>query len=167
MTRKLWLKQHQWLLAGVLLACLALVVVFIIWAVQAHQYQLTLADYNATLHQTNQSTGLPGNRASGSFTLPSYPPRDASGPWAWGFSGWAIRLFAILAPLLPCILLQRREQRQQRYLRIHKVHIDHATNKLAEAIGINHDLPESVFDAYSKLRELESYRLPGSPSKKD
>lgn len=46
--------------------------------------------------------------------------------------------------------------KQHRWLlRVHKKHLDHATNKLAEAINQNQELPEGVFDAYSKLRELE------------
>jgi hypothetical protein len=82
---------------------------------------------------------------------------DTAGPGAWGWAGWILRLLAISIPLLIGFLLywrahrwQRQQQQQQ-----HQTHLAHATNRLAEAITVNQELPSGVFDAYSKLRELD------------
>ncbi len=154
MNRRLWLQQHRWLLAGMLLGCIVLLAILTIWGVQAHQYQLALAHYTATLHQSQQPSG-PDYGLPKTPPTPPGPPVDTSGPGAWGWSGWIIRLFALLIPLSLGLLLQWWEQRRRQYVLIHKAHLDHATNRLAEAIGVNQELPTGVFDAYSKLRELE------------
>jgi len=153
MTQKHWLKQHQWWLGGLTLTCISLTVILIIWAVQAHQYQLALAHYNAT-YQHIISLPSPHGPLPGPNPTPYHPPVDTSTPVAWGWGGWLIRLFALLAPALTGVALYWRQQRQH-YIRIHRAQLDHATNKLAEAIGANQELPTGVFDAYSKLRELE------------
>lgn len=152
MKRISWLKQHRWLLSGILLACLALAVILISWGIAEHQYHLALAHYNATYRPTITITTTLGRTKT--IPNPYFPPRDTFGPDAWGWSGWLIRLFAIFAPLLLGFLLHWWERRPS-YVRVHKKHLDHATNKLAEAINQNQELPEGVFDAYSKLRELE------------
>ncbi|HEY7347100.1 MAG TPA: hypothetical protein VH599_02180 [Ktedonobacterales bacterium] len=151
MRKNTWLKEHRWLLGGLLLACLALAIVLIIWAVGAHQYQLALAHYNATYPPPKQAVDV---------LIPNPPPPiDTSAPGAWGWPGWTIRTLAVFLPALLGLFLHWREHRPP-YMRIHKKHLDHATNKLAEAIGVNQELPEGVFDAYSKLRELEKRRPP-------
>ncbi len=155
MEKNIWLKQHRWLLGGLLLACLALASILTIWAVEAHQYQLALAQYNAAY------TPLIERIISGRLEHlpnPYLPPLDTSGPAAWGWLGWTTRLLAVFLPALLGLSLHWREHRLS-YVRVHKKHLDHATTKLAEAIGENQELPEGVFDAYSKLRELEK-RLP-------
>lgn len=156
MQKSTWLKRHRWLLGGILLACLALAVVLISWGIAAHQYQLALAHYNAAYRPTIIITTTPDQVPGITKTIPNpyFPPRDTSGPDAWDWSGWLIRLLAIFAPLLLGFLLHWWEHRPA-YVRVHKKHLDHATNKLAEAINQNQELPEGVFDAYSKLRELE------------
>lgn len=152
--QKTWLKHYRWLLGGLLLTCLALAAILIIWAIGAHQYQLALADYVAT-HAKMISIPRPQGGGTLVVSNPSYqPPLNTSGPDAWGWAGWTTRLLAICLPISFGLVLHWREHRQQ-FVRIHKKHIDHATNRLAEAIGINQELPEGVFDAYSKLRELD------------
>lgn len=149
MKKNNWLKRHRWLLGGLLLACLALAVVLIIWIVQENQYQLALAHYNVTYPPQKLQT----------IIKPPPPPIDTSGPGAWGWAGWTIRFLAIFMPALLGLFLHWREHRPP-FLRIHKKHLDHATNRLAEAIGQNQELPQGVFDAYSKLRELEQRHPP-------
>lgn len=151
MKKNNWLKRHRWLLGGLLLACLVLAAVLIIWAIQAHQYQLALANYNATYPPPPQ----------GVVYLQSNPPPpvDTSGPAAWGWTGWAIRLLVIFIPALLGLFLHWREHRPP-FMHVHKKHLDHATDRLAEAIGQNQELPQGVFDAYSKLRELEQRHPP-------
>jgi hypothetical protein len=158
MKKNTWFRRNRWLLGGLLLACLALAITLVIWAVQAHQYQLTLARYIAT---TPKTISIPSPDGGGIIVRnPAYNlPTDTSGPVAWGWSGWTIRLLAIFAPILPAWFLHWREHRPP-YVRIHKKHLDHATNKLAEAIGENQQLPEGVFEAYSKLRDLEKRHPP-------
>jgi hypothetical protein len=151
MKKNTWLIQHRWLLGGLLLACLALAIILTIWAIDAHQYQLALAHYKATYQPFAYRT-ISGRLVC--VPLPFQPPVDTSGPGAWGWFGWTMRVLAIALPAALGVLLHWREHRQQ-YVRIHKQHLDHATNRLAEAIGENQELPEGVFDAYSKLRELE------------
>lgn len=156
MKRTTWLKQQRWLLSGLALACLALVIVAIIWLVQEHQYQLALAHYNATYQSSRMLKTPEGGTITEQF--PYQPPADTAGPGVWGWAGWIFRLLAIVAPALIGLFFYWREhQREQRrqYLRIHKAHLDHATNRLAEAINANQELPSGVFDAYSKLRELD------------
>jgi hypothetical protein len=155
-----WLKQYRWLLGGLALACLALIIIAIIWGIQEHQYQLALTQYHAALSSNTQSTG---NTDQGQHTSSSpnpflHPPVDTAGPGAWGVAGWIFRLLAITIPMLIGFLLYWREshwQRQQQQ-QTHKAHLAHATNRLAEAITVNQELPSGVFDAYSKLRELDS-----------
>lgn len=160
MKKNTWFKRNRWLMGGLLLACLALAIILVVWAAQAHQYQLTLAHYIATTPKTI-TIPLPNGSGTTNISNPAYSlPRDTSGPGAWGWFGWAIRLLAILAPALLGWFLHWREHRPP-YVRIHKKHLDHATNKLAEAIGENQQLPEGVFEAYSRLRDLEQQkRLP-------
>ncbi len=151
MKKNNWLKRYRWLLYGILLACLALAVVLIVWATQAHQYQLALADYHAAYPPPPQGV---------SQLIPNPPPPvDTSGPDAWGPGGWTIRLLVIFMPALLGVFLHWREHRPPS-VRIHKKHLDHATDRLAEAIGQNQELPQGVFDAYSKLRELEQRHPP-------
>ncbi len=163
MKQNTWFKHHRWLLSSPLLACLALAIILTLWRVQAHQYQLALAEYNATHSKTITLTippPPPGTSSPGTIIVPNpdyHPPIDTSGPGAWGWPGWTMRILAVFVPALLGIFLHWREHRLA-YIRIHKKHLDHATNKLAEAIGENQALPEGVFDAYSKLRELEKRR---------
>ncbi|HLV98117.1 MAG TPA: hypothetical protein VKT82_05515 [Ktedonobacterales bacterium] len=158
MKKNTWFRRNRWLLGGLLLAGLALAIVLVVWAAQAHQYQLTLAHYIAT---TPKTITIPSPGGGGTTVPnPTYSlPTDTSGPGTWGWSGWAIRLLAIFAPVLLGCFLHWREHRPPT-MRIHKEHLDHATNKLAEAIGENQQLPQGVFDAYSRLRDLEEKRHP-------
>jgi hypothetical protein len=160
MKKNNWFIRNRWLLGGLVLACLALAIILTIWAAQAHQYPLTLAQYNAT-HPKTISVIVPGHPQK-TFVInnPDYhPPIDTTGPGFWGWSGWTIRILAVFVPALLGLFLHLREHRPQ-YVRIHKKHLDHATNKLAEAIGQNQELPEGVFDAYSRLRDLEKRQPP-------
>lgn len=161
MKKNTWLYRNRWLLGGLLLACLALAIILSLWAAQAHQYQLDLAHYLATNHKTiSVVIHNEGKKETFIIDNPSYhPPVDTTGPGFWGWSGWTIRILAIFVPALMGLYLHWREHRQQ-YMRVHKKHLDHATNRLAEAIGENQQLPEGVFDAYSKLRELEKRHPP-------
>lgn len=155
MKKNTWLKQHRWLLGGLALACLALIAIALIWIVQEHQYQLALAQYNAT-HPLTRILIVNGYKIT--EHLPYHPPADIAGPGAWDWAGWTLRLLAILAPALIGLFLNWREhqrERRQQYVRIHKAQLGHATNRLAEAINANQELPSGVFDAYSKLRELD------------
>lgn len=160
MKKHTWVQERRWLLGGLLLAALALTAIVILWAVQAHQYQLDLAHFTAT----HQPITIIHQRPNGpplkeTVIPPGHPPVDTSGPGAWGWTGWILRVLAILVPALAGILLDWR-QRRQHYMIVHKTHLEHATSKLAEAIVTQQNMPEGVFDAYSKLRELE----PDSPS---
>lgn len=155
MKNNTWLKRHRWLLSGLALACLALVIVALIWIVQEHQYQLALAQYNAT-HPLTRTLIVNGNKIT--ERLPYHPPADTAGPDAWGWAGWILRLLAILIPAVIGLFLHwrsRQREKRQQYLSIHKAHLGQATNRLAEAINANQELPSGVFDAYSKLRELD------------
>ncbi len=158
MKKNTWFTRNRWLLGGLLLAGLALAGILGLWAIQAHQYQLTLAHYIATTPKTITIVA-PGGR-SATLPNPAYSlPRDTSGPTSWGWSGWTTRLLLMFVPALLGWFFHWREHRQP-YVRIHKKHLDHATNKLAEAIGENQQLPQGVFDAYSRLRELEQRQPP-------
>ncbi len=152
MRGNIWLNQRRWLLGGLGAATLALAVILLIWAIQAHEYQLALAHYNATYHPFQE---LHLSQRTILTPIPYRPPADTSGPNAWGLGGWSIRLLAILLPMLTGVLLDWRH-RSKHYMRVHKTQLGHATSKLAEAIGANQALPDEVFEAYSRLRELES-----------
>src|SRR5690349_13940724 len=103
MKKNNWLTRHRWLLGGLLLACLALAAVLIVWAIQAHQYQLALADYSAAYPPPPQGV---------SQLIPNPPsPVDTSGPAAWGWAGWTIRLLAIFLPAVLGLFLHWREHR--------------------------------------------------------
>lgn len=159
MKKTTWIQERRWLLGGLLLAALALVAMLILWAVQAHHYQLALAQYTATHQPVVLTHQLPnGQTLQETVIPPGHPPVDNSNPAGWGWLGWTLRLLAIVAPALAGILLDwrlDRRQRQQRHAEARQAHLEHATTKLAEAIVTRQSLPEGVFDAYSKLRELE------------
>ncbi len=152
--KHMWREQRRWLLGGLLLAALALIIIALLWAVQAHQYQLALANYNATHRPIQLPPNLADKTHPGTLNFPGQPPVDTSGPDGWGALGWTVRLLAIFLPALLGLALDWRE-RHQRVIHTQKTHLEHATSKLAEAITADPRLPESVFDAYSKLRELE------------
>src|SRR5215831_9280893 len=118
MKKNTWFTRNRWLLGGLLLACLALAIILGVWAAQAHQYQLTLANYIAT---TPKTVTIPRPNGGGTIVPnPAYSlPIDTSGPGAWGGFGWTIRLLAIFASLLLGWFLHWREHRQP-YVRIHK-----------------------------------------------
>ncbi|GEM_PF-2184641 len=157
MKNTIWLKQYRWLLGGLALACLALIIIAIIWGIQEHHYQLALAQYHAGLSSNTQICNeTPCLHSSGNNPF-NHPPVDTAGPGAWGVAGWIFRLLAITIPMLIGLLLYWREshwQRQQQQQK-HQAHLAHATNRLAEAINANQELPSGIFDAYSKLRELD------------
>ena len=154
-----WIQERRWLLGGLLLAALALAAIVILWAVQAHQYQLALAHFTATHQPITILHQLPdGKTFTQTITPPGQPPVDNSNPAGWGWIGWTLRLLAILVPALAGIILDwqlDRRHRRQRAAQVQKAHLEHATSKLAEAIVTQQSLPEGVFDAYSKLRELD------------
>jgi hypothetical protein len=156
MKKNIWFKRNRWLLGGLLLTCLALAIILSIWAAEAHQFQLALAHYNATYQPTIKVTFSPGGERY--IPNPYLPPKDATGPGYWGWFGWIIRILALCVPISLGWFLHWREHYQ--FVRVHKTHLDHATNKLAEAIGQNQELPEGVFDAYSRLRDLEKRQPP-------
>jgi hypothetical protein len=149
-----WRAQRPWLLGGLLLASLALVIIALLWAIQAHQYQLDLANYNATHQPIQLPTSVSERTGSGTLNFPGQPPIDTSGPDGWGAFGWTIRLLTIVLPALLGVALDWRAH-HQRVIHTQKTHLAHATSKLAEAITADPGLPENVLDAYSKLRELE------------
>ena len=153
MARNTWLKARKWLIGGIALALLALAVVLIMWAVQYHDYQLALAHYNAT-YKPYILLKLPPNSTL-QVAQPYLPPQDTSGPAAWGWLGWSLRLLAILAPLALGLFLDWRARRQV-FLRIHHHELGEATARLAEAISTNRDQSTGVIDAYSKLRDIEA-----------
>jgi hypothetical protein len=151
MARNTWIKTRKWLIGGIALALGALALVLIIWAIQYHDYQLALAHYNATykplvLPLPNGKTVLD--------TSNYHPPQDFSGPAAWGWLGWSIRLLAILVPFALGLFLDWRARRQV-FMRIHHQELGEATARLAEAISTNRDQSTGVIDAYSKLRDIE------------
>lgn len=159
MKKSTWIQERRWLLGGLLLAALALIAILILWAVQAHQYQLALAHFTATHQPVVVIHQLPsGQTLKETVIPPGHPPVDSSNPADWGWPGWTLRLLAMIVPALAGILLDwrlDRRQRLQRHAQIQQAHLEHATSKLAEAIVTRQSLPEGVFDAYSKLRELE------------
>lgn len=160
MKKGTWFKRNRWWLGGLILAVLALAIIITLWVAQAHQFQLDLAHYLATNHKTI-TVAIPRDGGVETFIIdnPDYhPPIDTTGPGYWGWGGWTIRLLAIFVPALLGFFLYWREHDQ--YVSVHKKHLDHATSKLAEAIGENQQLPEGVFDAYSRLRELEKRHPP-------
>jgi hypothetical protein len=152
MARNTWLKARKWLIGGITLALLALAAILIIWTIQYHDYQLALAHYNAT-YKPYILLKLPNGTLP--VAQPYLPPSDTSGPAAWGWIGWTIRLLVVLAPLALGFFLDWRERRQV-FLRIHHQELGEATNKLAEAITTNRDQSTGVIDAYSKLRDIEA-----------
>jgi hypothetical protein len=159
MKKDTWFKRNRWWVGGLILAVLVLAAIVTVWVAQAHQFQLDLAHYLATNHKTI-TVPLPDRPGTLTINNPDYHlPVDTTGPGYWGWDGWTIRLLAIFAPALLGLFLYWREQRIH-FVSIHKKHLDHATNKLAEAIGENQQLPEGVFDAYSRLRELEKRHPP-------
>ncbi len=169
MKKTTWIQERRWLLSGLLLAALALAAMLILWAVQAHHYQLALAQYTATHQPTVITHQLPdGQTLKETVIPPGHPPVDNSNPAGWGWLGWTLRLLAIVVPALAGILLDwrlDRRQRQQRRAEAQRAHLEHATTKLAEAIVTRQSLPEGVFDAYSKLRELEPDNAPARARK--
>jgi hypothetical protein len=156
-----WLTAHKWLIGGSALALLALAVVLILWAIHHHDYQLALAHYNAT-YQPFISLKLPNGTLQ--VAQPYLPPQDTSGPAAWGWPGWAIRLLAVFAPLVLGLFLDGHARRQQ-FLRIHHHELGEATNKLAEAIATRRDQSTDVIDAYSKLRDIEARHTRQGPKR--
>lgn len=161
MKKDTWFMRNRWWVGGLALAILALAIIITIWVAQTHQFQLDLAHYIATNHKTITVTiHEEGRNVTLTLDNPDYHlPVDTTGPGSWGWGGWTIRLLAIFVPAALGLLLHWREHRKH-FVSIHKKHLDHATSKLAEAIGENQQLPEGVFDAYSKLRELEKRHPP-------
>ncbi len=152
MARNTWLTTHKWLISGIALALLALAAILILWAIQSHDYQLALAHYNATY----KPLALPLPNGQTVFDTSNYhPPQDTSGPAAWNWPGWTLRLLAVFVPLALGLSLHWRARRQV-FLRIHHQELGAATDRLAEAIIANRDQSTGVIDAYSKLRDLEA-----------
>ena len=161
MARSTRLKERKWLLGGIVLALLALAAILILWAVQFHNYQLALAQYNAAY----KAILLPLPRNTSVPNLPPYdPPQDASGPAAWGWLGWSLRLLELLAPLALGFALDWRARRQQ-FLHIHHQELGEATARLAKAITDNRNQHSGVIDAYSKLRDIETRRARQGPKR--